>query len=175
MKKLLLCGISLAVASAVFADSPRSFSGRLDGYQEDPEVVSTTGRGSFHARISNDGTMVAWELRYAELEGDILQAHIHFGRHSQSGGIIVFLCTNLGNGPAGTQACPADPATISGVLVAADVVGPAGQGIAAMEFAEFLRALRSGTTYVNVHTSLEPGGEIRSNLDGHGHDHDEDD
>ena len=39
-----------------------------------------------------------------------MQAHIHFGGPRQSGGISVYLCTNLPGGPAGTQACPADGA-----------------------------------------------------------------
>ncbi|MFD1827627.1 MULTISPECIES: hypothetical protein [Mumia] len=41
----------------------------------------------------------------------------------------MFLCTNLGNGPAGTQTCPQE-GTVTGTIVAADVVGPASQGIA---------------------------------------------
>jgi hypothetical protein len=180
MKKLVLFGLLLAVSTTLFANSSRFISQRLDGYQEDPLVLSTTGQGRFFARISHDGTRVAYELSYSALEGSITQAHIHLGRPAQSGGIIVFLCSNLGNGPAGTQACPAAPATVEGVLEADDVIGPSGQGITAMQFAEFLRALRNGSTYVNVHTSLYPTGEIRGNLGGssklgHGHDDDDDD
>jgi hypothetical protein len=98
----------------------------------------------------------------------VTQAHIHFGSPSQTGGISVFLCTNLGNGPAGTQACPPAPATISGTITPADVIGPAAQGITAGQFAELIEAIRSGATYVNVHSSLYPGGEIRAQL-GHHH------
>jgi hypothetical protein len=35
----------------------------------------------------------------------VTQTHIHFSQAATNGGIIVFLCTNLDNGPAGTQAC----------------------------------------------------------------------
>ena len=180
-KTVLVCGIYLAAATAVFAQAtsvsdnakgpkggPKNVSEKLDGYQEDPLALSTSGRGEFEGRISNDGTKFAYELKYRDLEGDVAQAHIHLGGHSQSGGIIVFLCTNSGNGPGGTQLCPPDPATITGVIEADDIIGPAGQGIAAMEFGEFLRALRADSTYVNVHTSLHPGGEIRANIGGPG-------
>ena len=78
----------------------------------------------------------------------------------------MFLCSNLGNGPAGTEECPAEPATITGSFVAADVVGPAGQGLAPGEFDELVRAMRAGATYANVHTTLVPGGEIRGQIDG---------
>lgn len=84
------------------------------------------------------------------------------------GGISVFLCSNLGNGPAGTQACPAAPATISGTITPANVIGPAPQGITAGQFSELIAAIRAGTTYVNVHSTSYPVGEIRAQL---GHDH----
>jgi hypothetical protein len=58
---------------------------------------------------------------------------------------------------------------VSGTITSADVIGPAGQGIAPGEFDELVRALREGATYANVHTTLYPGGEIRGQIDGHGH------
>ena len=89
-----------------------------------------------------------------------------------TGPISVFLCTNLGNGPAGTQPCPAPPATISGTITAVDVTNLANErGISAGEFDELLAAIRAGATYVNVHSTRWPGGEIRSQIDGNsGHE-----
>ena len=94
------------------------------------------------------------------------QAHIHFAQKSVNGAISVFLCSNLGNGPAGTQACPPS-GTISGTIVAANVTaGAAAQGIAAGELAELLAAIRAGKTYANVHSTKFPGGEIRDQIGG---------
>ena len=151
----------------------------LTGYEETPAAISTTGSGEFHARISNDGSRIDWELSYADLQGAVQQSHIHFGRPGTPGGITVFLCTNLGNGPAGTQPCPAPPATISGTIVAADVspnipatAAARAQGLNTGEIDELIQAIRSGSTYVNVHSTTWPGGEIRSQIDGNsGHDH----
>jgi hypothetical protein len=78
--------------------------------------------------------------------------------------VSAFLCSNLAGAPAGTQACPAAPATISGTVTPAQVVGPSGQGIDPMEFDELVRAIRAGVTYVNVHSETFPGGEIRGQL-----------
>ena len=171
--------IALVSASAVvLGQGFKKISEFLTGYEEVPSV-STTGNGTFTARISNDESRIDWELSYSDLEGAIQQAHIHIGNVGVNGGITVFLCTNLGNGPAGIQPCPAPPATISGTIVAADVSPniPAtqaarNQGLNTGEIDELIRAIRAGATYVNVHSTTWPGGEIRSQIDGNsGHDH----
>lgn len=136
----------------------------LSGFNETLVPLSTTGRGSFRGRLSRGETEIEWRLDYRRLEGTVTQAHIHFGDHHQSGGISVFLCSNLGNGPAGTPACPAAPAEVTGTSAAVDVIGPANQGITAGQFAELVRAIKRGVTYVNVHSTLYPGGEIRGQI-----------
>ena len=152
------------MGTAAFADGGKSIRETLTGYQEDPLVLSTSGSGEFQADVHAKRGEISYRLSYAGLEG-VTQAHIHLGGRAQSGGIIVFLCTNLGKGPTGTQACPAAPATISGTLRPADVIGPTGQGITAGEFDELLAAIRAGGTYANVHTTAYPGGEIRAQLE----------
>lgn len=166
--------ITLVSASAiVLGQGFKKISEILTGYEETPSAVSTTGNGTFNARISNDESRVDWELTYNDLEGAVQQAHIHFGQKSVTGPISVFLCTNLGNGPAGTQPCPAPPAKISGSFTAADVTNLANErGISAGELDELIAAMRAGATYVNVHSTRWPGGEIRSQIDGNsGHEH----
>lgn len=170
---LLLVGVAstLVVAAIATGDSgSRNISahGGLVGYNETPLTISTTGGGSFHAKVANDGESFSWTLSYEALEGSVLQSHIHFGAPAITGGISIFLCSNLGNGPAGTQACPASPATISGTARAADVIGPTGQGIEPGAFDEIVAAMRSGFAYANVHSTKWPGGEIRGQLDGGG-------
>jgi hypothetical protein len=132
-------------------------------------ALSTPARGEFKAKINRRVPSIDYELSY---DGFVdannapttpTQAHIHFGQRWQNGGISVFLCSNLGNGPAGTQPCP-QAGTITGTIVAANVIGPAGQGIAAGEFTEFLDALDAGATYANIHTVRFPGGEIRAQI-----------
>lgn len=156
---------AVAGSSGSGRDSVRE---RLSGYQETPVALSTAGTGRFRAEIDAAAQEITYTLSYTGLEGTVTQAHIHFGARAQSGGISAFLCTNAGNGPAGTQACPPAPGTVTGVLGPADVIGPAGQGIAAGEFAELVAAIRAGAAYVNVHSSLYPAGEIRAQL-GHHH------
>jgi hypothetical protein len=106
-----------------------------------------------------------YQLVYDGLEGDVTQAHIHVGQKDVNGGIAAWLCSNLPSPPPGVQPCPAPPASISGVITATEVVGPAGQGVAAGEFDELVRAIRRGVAYANVHSTKFPGGEVRSQID----------
>ncbi|MFL5970377.1 MAG: CHRD domain-containing protein [Gaiellaceae bacterium] len=153
-------------------------SDAMSGYQEVPSV-STSGSATFTADLAKDGQSIDWQLHYQDLEGAVQQSHIHFGQRSVNGGISVFLCTNLGNGPAGTQACPAPPATISGTITPADVspaiaatAGARTQGIGPGEWNELMRAMDAGKTYANIHSTLWPGGEIRAQLNETGNPHD---
>ena len=169
----LVAGSAAAVSAAVGGggdaarDGGEGSSGviheRLSGYEEAPLALSTSGRGTFRAQITDAG--IVYRLSYADTVATVTQAHIHFGATGQVGGVSVFLCTNLGNGPAGTQACPTAPAEVTGTITPADVIGPVGQGIAATEYDELLAAIRSGTAYVNVHSTTYPVGEIRAQIE----------
>jgi hypothetical protein len=163
---VLLVGIAvpaLAIADVIMT--------RLSGYQETPQTLNTAGSATFVARISEDATSVEYELTYSGLSSSPTQAHIHFGSPATSGGVALFLCTNLGNAPASVPTpppCPAQPATVTGTLTAANVIALPAQGIdsGAAGFAEMVKAIRAGAAYANVHTSVHPGGEIRGRLHG---------
>jgi len=168
-KTIVLSLAAFAAFSAVaIAQGFINIKELLTGYEEVPSV-STGASGQFNARIRGDE--IEWQLSYSDLEGAVQQAHIHFGNVGVNGGITVFLCTNLGNGPTGTQACPTPPATISGRIFAADVspniaatAAARTQGINTGQIDELIAAMRAGATYVNVHSATWPGGEVRSQI-----------
>ena len=159
------CLMVLALVTVAFAQHPVTLiRAQLSGYAETPLALSTTGTGEFSGTLNPNTQEFTYKLSYASLEGSVTQAHIHFGSAAQSGGIMAFFCTNLGNGPAGTQACPAAPATVSGTIRPADIIGPTGQGITAGQFDEMVKAILAKTAYVNVHSTLYPAGEIRAQV-----------
>ena len=167
---LVVAAILAVVVVAIYAVLPFKISEGLIGYQEVPSI-STTGNGQFDAVISEDGSRINYVLSYADLEGAVQQSHIHFAQPGVNGGISVFICTNLGNGPAGTPACPTPPATISGVITAADVspdipatAAARQQGLETGAMGELVAAMRAGFTYINVHSTKWPGGEIRAQI-----------
>jgi hypothetical protein len=169
-KRIVIGALACAAISAVaYAQGFINIRELLTGYEEVPSV-STAGNGKFTAQIRKDNT-IDWQLSYADLQGAIQQSHIHLGQAGVNGGISVFLCTNLGNGPAGIQPCPAPPATISGTITLNDVspniaatAGARTQGLNTGEFDELVAAMRAGVTYVNIHTTTWPGGEVRSQI-----------
>ena len=163
------------VGAAIAGGGGHKISERLTGYEETPLTLSTPATGEFKARISRFDDQIRWRLSYRGFESDVTQAHIHFGARATSGGVSVWLCGNPSptvTPPAGTATCPLREGTVTGTAEADDVVGPATQGIAAMEFDELVDALRAGATYANVHTVNRGAGEIRAQLeDGDHRDH----
>ncbi len=161
-------------------DRDRSFKASLSGLEE-PPALSSPGHGRFEAKISRDGESFDYKLSYSDLAGTVTQSHIHVGLPSVNGGIAIWLCqTAAVTVPAGAGTvplCPMPGGTVEGTVTAAQVLGPTAQFFPAGEFGEVLRALRNGAAYANVHTTRNPGGEIRGQIqvdDDHGrgdHDH----
>jgi hypothetical protein len=134
---------------------------KLQSYEEVP-AVSSGATGNFVAFINEAAGTIDYELSYQGLEGDVRQSHIHFGQRGVSGGISVFLCqTSFNVDPTGlAPQCP-QSGTVTGTIRAANIIGPAGQGIAATELGELIAAIRAGIAYPNVHSTKFLGGEIR--------------
>ncbi|HEY3180484.1 MAG TPA: CHRD domain-containing protein [Casimicrobiaceae bacterium] len=169
---------SVAAAPAL-AHGKSTFATTLSGYNETPSTLNSPASGSFIAKISKDELSISYTLSYSDLPTNVLQAHIHFGRPGLSGGVVLFLCTNLAP-PAGVPTpppCPLTSGSVSGTLTSADVIAVAGQGIdpGAAGFAEMINALRNGAAYANVHSTQRPGGEIRGPLGKVPDDDEEDD
>ncbi|MDF2749685.1 MAG: hypothetical protein K0T00_860 [Gaiellaceae bacterium] len=151
--------VALAGGSLALAKNDKGGKARatLNGYEETPSV-STVARGRFRAEI--DGDSIDYRLTYTGIEGGTaLAAHIHFGQRHTAGGVSAFLC-----GGGDKPACPTPGGTVEGTIDAADVIGPAAQGILAGQLNELVRAIRAGASYVNVHSTTFPAGEIRGQV-----------
>jgi hypothetical protein len=146
-----------------------TFKARLRGFQEVP-AISTEASGEFSAKINDDATSIEYILSYQDLTGIVTQGHIHLGQFSVNGGISVWLCQTEDTDPPfrdPTSQAPICPqsGTVTGTITPHNVIGPAGQGIDAGEFAELVDAIRAGVTYANVHTRPQfGGGEIRGQI-----------
>jgi len=158
---LALCGV-VVPRTAAQDELGRSLRATLKGLNETP-ANSTPATGAFMARISDDDSSITFELTYSGLAADSLFAHIHLGQTNVPGGVMMFFCDNSAT-PHSPRNCPARAGTVTGTVTAVDVIGPNAQGIAPGEFAKVLQAIRSGVTYVNVHSAKFPAGEIRGQV-----------
>ncbi len=158
------------VASIGAADSgKRSFKAKRMLASFEVPAASSDATGSFEATLQND-TTVSYTVEYSGLDSTVTQSHIHFGQTFASGGISVWLCQTTTNmAPEGVRALtPTCPGPSSGevrdTFTAAEVIGPSGQGISALEFSALLEAMGEGLTYANVHSASIPAGEVRGQI-----------
>jgi hypothetical protein len=180
MKNILNSKVKIALnfaCTALFALIPAAVTAQAQGWQHKdllratlstfdqvPSVFAKSS-GSFEAEINDDGT-ISFTLSYADMSSSVVQAHIHFGASRTNGGVMVFLCGGA------KPACPAS-GKVTGTITAADVsVLPTSngdsvipQGIQPADLSGMTEAIRSGNTYVNVHTTTFPGGELRGQVE----------
>ena len=160
---------AVAIISATYANA-QEFRATLSGFQElgalnsETGAIFTKGQGTLQLKLDEKLQSLTYTLTYSNLTSAVLQAHIHFAKVHVPGGIFLFLCTNLGNGPAGTPACPNPSGTVTGTLTPASVLAVPGQNITAGDFSVVPAALKSDTAYGNVHTGNFKAGEIRGQI-----------
>jgi hypothetical protein len=145
---LIFAALALVAApSTAFAVDPTqpAFGGPLSGAQEVPAVATAaTGQGT--AVISADGSTITYIVTYSGLSGTVNAAHIHTGAAGVAGGVILPLVVG--------------PSPMTGTLTAANFAASG----SVTTFAEAVAAIRAGTTYFNLHTTANPGGEIRGQI-----------
>ncbi len=142
MKKYLYALITLILASNYsFSQTSVMFTAKLDGSQEVPAVTTTaSGTGTFV--LSANGTKLTYNVTVNGLSGPITGSHFHNGAAGTSAGVVKTV-SFTGN-------------TVSGVWSSTD----ASQPFTDLLLSELLR----GRLYLNVHTSANPGGEIRGQV-----------
>jgi hypothetical protein len=167
IRNFLLCLAAVVTPTLAHADEGNRFRADLVSFEEVP-AIAAPATASLRMELSPDGTTLTFELTYQDLSAPPLAAHIHFGQRRVNGAVVVFFC-----GGGGKPACPATTsASISGTIVAADVIAVPAQGIAAGDLETVLDFLRRGLGYANMHTPNHPGGELRGQVvAGHSRDH----
>jgi CHRD domain len=131
----------------------------LRGLNEVPPTASPA-TATLRATLDERAQTITFTLDFRNLTLAPAAAHIHFGPPAVNGGVMVFFC-----GGGGKPACPTTTSgTVTGTIAAADVVGPAAQGIAVGDFASVVRAIRTGNSYANMHNERFPAGELRGRV-----------
>jgi len=134
-----------------------TFQAKLDARNEVPPPTLESGASpSGTATFTVQGPSVAYKLAATGLSGPPTAAHIHVGAPGAAGPVIVPLAVAAGSSP-GT-------ATGEGTFDVSGVKGKKADG-SAMTLDDVLAAMRSGDTYVNVHTANNKPGEVRGQIE----------
>lgn len=149
---LLVLALSLSVTAVAAANghAPRNFRAHLNG---DGEVgpVDTDAQGEAIFQLSKDGSSLSFKLIAANIE-DVFAAHIHCG----TAGV---------NGPVGVTLFGGATVSPNGILSQGTITETnAGNACAWESLADVINAIDAGGAYVNVHTTANPGGEIRGQV-----------
>lgn len=121
------------------------------------EEVPTCANGGASAAgmatviVTGDGataTIQVMNLTYTGLSGAATLGHIHFGDTGAMGGVVL---------PFTAVTSP-----INQTFTSANYTAAAG---APVDFASFITQLKAGNAYINIHTAMCPGGEIRGQID----------
>ena len=150
---ILTAGVAIGLAagiggcsSSTSASSATKFLASMSGSSEVP-AVSTSAGGAASVELS--GTSLTYSVSVTNLSGPPLFSHIHIGAPGTNGPVRFNFC--------GTSDTPACTATTSGVIASGTGATLAG----GITIDSLMSAIRAGNAYVNVHTSANPGGEVR--------------
>jgi hypothetical protein len=162
MKKLrvllILMVIALLATAGVAAaqSDQRNFRAHLSGDNEVPPV-DTLAQGQAIFKLSEDGTALHYKLIVANIE-NVAQAHIHLAPAGVNGGVVAWLYPSA----PPPQLIPGrfDGVLAEGTITADDLVG----SLAGEPLDSLIDAMRAGNTYANVHTTANPGGEVRGQI-----------
>ncbi len=135
---------------------PGTYNATLIGAEEVPSTGST-GVGTAIFWLSADNTTMHYKIAVAWTI-NITMSHIHLAPRGVNGAVVVWLYPS---------APPAKliPGVFGGLLAEGDVT--AANLVGSLEnqsLSSLLAQMDAGNTYVNVHTTEFPGGEIRGQI-----------
>ncbi|MBI4330554.1 MAG: CHRD domain-containing protein [Chloroflexi bacterium] len=124
----------------------------LSGMEEVP-LVNTMATGQATFMLSPDGTSMTFTLSVSGIT-NVTAAHIHRAAFGVAGGVVVPLFTG-----------PPKTGEFTGVLAQGTISGANLTGaLLGMPLSALVAEMNGGNAYVNVHTTANPGGEIRGQI-----------
>jgi CHRD domain len=144
--------LALLVGSASAEAQTMRFTALLSGANEVPGIASGSG-GTATVTLNTATRAVTYRVDVYNMPSGTTQAHFHVGGPGVAGPVVVNFVVqpNISN-----------DFSISGTATAADLVPRQAQGIGSWD--DFIEALVLGQVYANVHSTVNPGGEIRGQV-----------
>jgi hypothetical protein len=154
---IVLAGSSLTAMSGHSRED--DFKASLNGSHEVP-VINTNATARLRAELNGDETELMVTLQFDNLSANAAASHFHLGQTHTNGAVVAFIC-----GGGGQAACPAATSgEVTATITAANILAVPAQGVNAGDFASFVRQIRLGNTYANIHNARFPTGEVRGQV-----------
>ncbi len=144
--------LALLVGSASAEAQTMRFTALLSGANEVPGIASGSG-GTATVTLNTATRAVTYKIDVFNMPSGTTQAHFHVGGPGVAGPVVVNFVVqpNISN-----------DFSISGTATSADLVPRQAQGIGSWD--DFIQALVLGQVYANVHSTVNPGGEVRGQV-----------
>lgn len=133
-----------------------SFKATMNGAGEVP-ANSTTGTGTFTATLDTATNLFTYDIAFSGLTSNVNNGHIH-GPASATASAGTTLNFNTWPGAQFSFGAPAGTAHGVAILSAANPI------TATISGDSLKKLLLAGLTYANIHTTGNPGGEIRGQI-----------
>jgi hypothetical protein len=150
---LTIAGVFALAFSAAAQAQTVTLTANLHGGNENPGVV-TGSAGTATVTWNTTTKAGTYRVDVFNMPVGTTASHIHTGAPGVNGPVIINFTV-----PAGGIS---NDYGLSGTFACSDVVARAAQGINSCD--DFEQALLLGNMYVNVHSTANPGGEIRGQL-----------
>jgi hypothetical protein len=133
-----------------------TFDATLTAAKENP-ATNSQGSGTFHATLDTVTGAFTYDVTFQGMTSNVTLGHIHGPAASTANASPIL---NFATLPGGTFTTGATSGTAHG----STTLNAANQLTATVNGDSLKKLLLAGLTYVNIHTSQNGGGEIRSQL-----------
>jgi hypothetical protein len=149
---VLAAGLTALTAGAASAQT-FTLTAQLTGANETPAALNTGAFGTATVTVNMNARTVTYRVDVFNLPSGVTASHIHVGAAGTGGPVVVNFAPPV---PASNDFA------FSGTVKDTEFLLRPDQGIRSAD--DMFQAIIGGNAYVNVHSSVNPGGEIRGQL-----------
>jgi len=149
---VLAAGLTALTAGAASAQT-FTLTAQLNGANETPAALNTGAFGTATVTVDMRARTVTYRVDVFNLPSGVTASHIHVGAAGTGGPVVVNFAPPV---PASNDFA------FSGTVKDTEFLLRPDQGIRSAD--DMFQAIIGGNAYVNVHSAVNPGGEVRGQL-----------
>jgi CHRD domain len=153
MNTFVLTAGLIAVGAGPASAQTFTLTAQLNGANETPAALNTGAFGTATVTVDMNARTVTYRVDVFNLPSGVTASHIHVGAAGTGGPVVVNFAPPV---PASNDFA------FSGTVKDTEFLLRPDQGIRSAD--DMFQAIIGGNAYVNVHSAVNPGGEIRGQL-----------